>query len=178
MKIHCNCLKFRTHRHHQISSLEMFPWLLLHPSSVAASLWVFLHSVFYLRTKKSCSGGLKSGDWLGHWRISHLFASEKLFAVYFGSLSILTEIIAVHTSDVIVLLLSAVTWSVNIMLFSHACLCIRPPPCLTVFHASDHEQIFSFAMLFSSNQLGFCVSSTQRIYFSTVHVESSSCSWV
>lgn len=41
---------------------------------------------------KACSIRLRSGDWLGHWRISHYFASRRslvVFTVCFGSLSTL-----------------------------------------------------------------------------------------
>ncbi len=105
---------------------------------------------------KACSIGLRSGEWLGYWRIFHFFNGQVMampFEVCLGSLSICNvkmcpisfvtfgwmwaESIAVKTSELILLLLSAVTSSINTsepfpLGAIHAHVITQPPPCLTL----------------------------------------------
>ena len=99
--------------------------------------------------------GFRSGDWLDHCRTFHFFALKNslvAFAVCFGSLSICTvkrrpmsseafgwtwaDIIARNTSEFILLLLSAVTSSINTrepvpLAAIHVHTITLPPPCFT-----------------------------------------------
>ncbi len=128
-------LKSGTHRHHQ--TLGFHPWWcsarpLLQPSSVPACSWGIFPSVLSSASEMQCSIGFRSGDWLGHCITVHFFPFKNslvAFAVCFGSLSICTEKrrpmsseafgwiwadnIARNTSEFILLLLSAVTSSIN-----------------------------------------------------------------
>lgn len=111
--------------------------------SVAAYLWVFRLSVLSSVTgKHTGSLGLKTGDWLCHWRISYSFAFRNSWvscAVCFGSSSICTvkhhlnffaafdwiqaEKIAQHASGFI---LSAVTSLATLVAVSRrTCPCIN-----------------------------------------------------
>ncbi len=103
----------------------------------------------------ACSIGFRSGDWLGHCITVHFFPFKNslvAFAVCFGSLSICTvkrrpmsseafgwiwaDNIARNTSEFILLLLSAVTSSINTrepvpLAGIHAHAMTLPPPCFT-----------------------------------------------
>ncbi len=103
----------------------------------------------------ACSIGFRSGDWLGHCITVHFFPFKNslvAFAVCFGSLSICTvkrrpmsseafgwiwaDNIARNTSEFILLLLSAVTSSINTrepvpLAAIHAHAMTLPPPCFT-----------------------------------------------
>ena len=103
----------------------------------------------------ACSIGFRSGDWLGHCITFHFFALKNslvAFAVCFGSLSICTvkrrpisseafgwiwaDNIARSTSEFILLLLSAITSSINTrepvpLAAIHAHAMTLPPPCFT-----------------------------------------------
>ncbi len=103
----------------------------------------------------ACSIGFRSGDWLGHCITVHFFSFKNslvAFAVCFGSLSICTvkrhpmsseafgwiwaDNIARNTSEFILLLLSAVTSSINTrepvpLAAIHAHAMTLPPPCFT-----------------------------------------------
>lgn len=136
---------------------------LLHPPSVGSCLWVPLPFGFAFSR-------LRSGDWLGHWWILHFFAlrhSRIAFAVCFGTVKcrwvsfsasgwIWAESKVPCTSEIILLLLSVVTSSLNT--------CSPVPPAAVHFQyhrlADDMgrflELLLSFSILFSSQvYLGF-----------------------
>lgn len=116
------------------------------------SLFVVLSAITSVFTNSKVSSvRLSSGDCLVPWRIFHFYALKNswvAFTVCFGSLSICTvkpcqigfagfswiwgESTALCTLQFIVLLLSAVTSSLNIAdTVPHACAITLPPPCLT-----------------------------------------------
>lgn len=116
--------------------LCVFPWDILSDlyCSYVQLLLVCgsLHSFLYLITEKACSVGLRSCDLTWSLKNIPFLCSEKLlgyFAVCFVSSSIRTakhclislwaESVALYTVKYTLLLLSAVTWSLNTS--SHTC---------------------------------------------------------
>ncbi len=126
-------------------------------ATVFSSCLFFGHFPFSFVFSKwnACSIGFRSGDWLGHCITVHFFPFKNslvAFAVCFGSLSICTvkrrpmsseafgwiwaDNIARNTSEFILLLLSAVTSSINTrepvpLAATHAHAMTLPPPCFT-----------------------------------------------
>ncbi len=127
-------LKSGTHRHHQTLGFipgDALPGLYCNRLQFLLVLGHFPFS-FVFSKWNACSIGFRSGDWLGHCITVHFFPFKNslvAFAVCFGSLSICTvkrrpmsseafgwiwaDNIARNTSEFILLLLSAVTSSIN-----------------------------------------------------------------
>ena len=149
-------LKSGMHRHHQ--TLGFIPGDALPGLYCNFSSCLFLgHFPFSFVFSKwnACSIGFRSGEWLGHCITFHFFALKNslvAFMVCFGSLSICTvkrrpmsseafswiwaDNIARNTSEFILLLLSAVTSSINTrepvpLTAIHAHAMTLPPPCCT-----------------------------------------------
>ena len=187
-----NCsLKSGTRRHHQtlVSSLVM---LCQASTATVFSSRLFLgHFPFSFVFSKSnaCSIGFRSGVWLGHCITFHFFALKNYlvtFAVCFGSLSICTVKcrpmsseafgwiwaynIARNTSEFILLLLSAVTSSINTrepvpLAAIHAHAMTLPPLCFT-----DEVVCFgSWAVPFLLHTLPFPSIWYKLIFVSSVH---------
>ncbi len=150
-------LKSGTHRHHQTLGFipgDALPGLYCNCLQICLFLGHFPFS-FVFSKWNACSIGFRSGDWLGHCITVHFFPFKNslvAFAVCFGSLSICTvkrcpmsseafgwilaDIIARNTSEFILLLLSAVTSSINTrepvpLAAIHAHAMTLPPPCFT-----------------------------------------------
>lgn len=131
--------------------------------STATSLWVFLHSAYYLITEKNrllieirwltwvlkdipffCPEKLFGWFWSMRWVVIYLHC-ELLFDQFFNiwlNLSI---------SELIVLFLSAVASSVNtcdvVPLAAIHALAITFPPLQMIWYASDHKVFFCFSHL-------------------------------
>ncbi len=151
------CLKSGTHGHQQRLGFllcDALPGLYCSWPSVVVCLWVFLPLVLSSASENACSIGLRSGDWLSHCRIIHFFYLQNswvAFAVRFGSLSICimkrrpinfaafgwiwAESISLYTSELIRLLLSSVTSSLNtsnpVPLEAMQLMHHTAPPCFT-----------------------------------------------
>ncbi len=150
-------LKSGTHRHHQTLGFipgDALPGLYCNRLQFLLVLGHFPFS-FVFSKWNACSIGFRSGDWLGHCITVHFFPFKNslvAFAVCFGSLSICTvkrrpmsseafgwiwaDNIARNTSEFILLLLSAVTSSINTrepvpLAAIHAHAMTLPPPCFT-----------------------------------------------
>ncbi len=150
-------LKSGTHRHHQTLGFipgDALPGLYCNRLQFLLVLGAFSFS-FVFSKWNACSIGFRSGDWLGHCITVHFFPFKNslvAFAVCFGSLSICTvkhrpmsseafgwiwaDNIARNTSEFILLLLSAVTSSINTrepvpLAAIHAHAMTLPPPCFT-----------------------------------------------
>ncbi len=150
-------LKSGTHRHHQTLGFipgDALPGLYCNRLQFLLVLGAFPFS-FVFSKWNACSIGFRSGDWLGHCITVHFFPFKNslvAFAVCFGSLSICTvkrrpmsseafgwiwaNNIARNTSEFILLLLSAVTSSINTrepvpLAAIHAHAMTLPPPCFT-----------------------------------------------
>ncbi len=128
-------LKSGMHRHHQtlVSSLVM---LCQASTATVFSSCLFLgHFPFSFVFSKwnACSIGFRSGDWLGHCITVHFLSLQKLFGCFCSMLWVIVHlhceapsnefwsiwleyeqiILARNTSEFILLLLSAVTSSIN-----------------------------------------------------------------
>ncbi len=145
-----------------------------------SSLFVGLSAFSFVFSKwNACSIELRSGDWLGHFRIFHFFTFKNswvTFAVCFGSSSICTmkcrpiniapfdwiwaESISLYTSEFIQLLLSSVTPSINTSnpvpleaMHAHAITLLHHVSQMLLY-ALDHELFQAFSILYSSRHSG------------------------
>ncbi len=86
-----DCLNSGTHGHHQRLGFLFCDALPVLEADFSCCLFVGLSASSFVFSKwNAYSIGLKSDNWLGHYRIFHFFAFKNscvAFAVYFGSLS-------------------------------------------------------------------------------------------